>query len=778
MKTHSHKSQVSNLKSQIRSRRNSAPASRRPFLERLEERTVMASFISGFGGTGAEYLAPSHGLDPEGNSYISGNFRSPVADFDPSANAFNLVNAGDADAFIAKYAADGSLAWARSIGSSGSDLGQGAMFVRESGGDFVYWRGLFSGTVDFGDGSGPRTSLDQWDAFLTKLDATTGETVWVRNIGVTGGVGGEADIAVTDGKIYTTGGFTGSMDFDPGPGVANLTSGSTYSGFLWTLDSNGEYVGAWQLSGAEIFSVVAESDTAYVRGRFTGTVDFDPGTAVQNASSIGDRNIFVASYSVAGQSPSNPTPTLEWLQSLSSRGISTGTMAADATALYVASSVDPVPGGGDALVASFSKSDGSVRWTKQYGNPGGIFLATPIPTASGSVFLAGRFSAANFDFNPSGPGGEVTNAGAEGTSDAIVLKLDSATGAYQKVWSWGGTGNDRALSHGVLGTSIYVASRFEGSMSLPFGSVTSHGSDDGYVMAFDENVVFPPPAPSTKFYVADDGTTDKTFEYAANGTAIENYNVASANSAPRGAASTAAGDKVWVVDANKNVYVYNTSGGVLGSWSAGSLPNNANVQGITVSGSDVWIVDAQGDKVYRYSGAATRLSGSQNAASSFNLNNSNKDATDLVTDGTSIWVLNNTSTDKVFKYTVSGSLQGSWTISGGGGSPTGITIDPSSVSNIWIVDSSTDRIYEFNAATSRTSGSQAPASSFPLSSTNTNPQGLADPPAPTLTRRVSEGLSLGATAGSSSSASAVSHDSALLAITDELSSLFAPKKRK
>jgi hypothetical protein len=38
----------------------------------------------------------------------------------------------------------------------------------------------------------------------------------------------------------------------------------------------------------------------------------------------------------------------------------------------------------------------------------------------------------------------------------------------------------------------------------------------------------------------------------------------------------------------------------------------------------------------------------------------------LVTDGASIWVLNNTSsTDKVFKYTIGGSLQGSWTILSG-----------------------------------------------------------------------------------------------------------------
>jgi hypothetical protein len=56
--------------------------------------------------------------------------------------------------------------------------------------------------------------------------------------------------------------------------------------------------------------------------------------------------------------------------------------------------------------------------------------------------------------------------------------------------------------------------------------------------------------------------------------------------------------------------------------------------------------------------------------------------------------------------------------------------DPSNVSNVWIVDSGTKLVYQYNAAASRTSGSQAAAVSFALAVGNTNPQGIADPPAP------------------------------------------------
>jgi hypothetical protein len=187
---------------------------------------------------------------------------------------------------------------------------------------------------------------------------------------------------------------------------------------------------------------------------------------------------------------------------------------------------------------------------------------------------------------------------------------------------------------------------------------------------------------------------------------------------------------VWVVDANRKVYVYNTSGGLLGSWTAGSLASNATVEGIATNGTDVWIVDARSDKVFKYAGAASRLSGSQNAASSFNLNSGNRDPKDIVTDGASLWVVNDTFfTDKVFKYNLAGTLVGSWTITTSGAtSPTGITLDPANPSDLWIVDNGTDRVYQYMAAVSKTSGSQSAATSFALAAGNANPQGIADPP--------------------------------------------------
>jgi hypothetical protein len=235
---------------------------------------------------------------------------------------------------------------------------------------------------------------------------------------------------------------------------------------------------------------------------------------------------------------------------------------------------------------------------------------------------------------------------------------------------------------------------------------------------------------ATKFFAVDDGSTDRTYRYNPSGGAVSNSTLTSGDTAPRGAASNASGTTVWVVDANKTVYVYGAGGNLLGSWAAGGLGSTAQVEGIAVdpNGTDVWLVDNKQDKVFKYAGAATRLSGSQNAASSFALASGNTSPKDIVTDGTSLWVVNDAAPDKVFKYTLTGTLLGSWTIDSANAAPTGITLDPSDVRHLWIVDSGTDRVYQYDDAASRTSGSQNAAAIFALAPGDTNPQGIADPP--------------------------------------------------
>jgi hypothetical protein len=99
-----------------------------------------------------------------------------------------------------------------------------------------------------------------------------------------------------------------------------------------------------------------------------------------------------------------------------------------------------------------------------------------------------------------------------------------------------------------------------------------------------------------------------------------------------------------------------------------------------------------------------------------------------------------------------------WTIDSANRTPTGITIDPANVSHIWIVDSGTDRVYQYNVAASRTSGSQSAALWFALAAGNTNPQGIADPPVATANGSTVD--SLGESAALISAADSTSNETA------------------
>jgi sugar lactone lactonase YvrE len=603
----------------------------------------------------------------------------------------------------------------------------------------------------------------------------TGAAIWSRQIH---NGNGRADNVATDaaGNVFVIGNFGGLTDFNPHPSQTHYVTGS--GGYILKLTASGDFssvslllakTSSYDLSWGDIG--LDDGGNMIVAGDYRGQFDFDPSAQIDYRlpATTGVYAGFVAKFSAS---------SLTWATSLGENSSARG-VAVDQHKVYISGAFSDVfspngeisitsQGGSDIFVAQLSAA-GVVQTAVGIGGTGSDTATAMVADGNGAIHVVGSFNE-TVDFNPDPVAVHaVTNPI---KSDLFLLKLITPGFHIAPIEGLftsesGATANFTVSLQSPPTADVFVpiesSNLTEATVStsgLVFTPanwnvpqvVTVTGVDDGLI---DSDVAYSiilgpvdsadaiyngldpddPLAtnldnetPPTKFYVVDDASTNRTYEYGATGAAAENYTLGSGNNTPRGAASTAAGDNVWVVDANRKVYVYDASGGVLGSWTAGTLTSNATVEGIATNGTDVWIVDARSDKVFKYSGAASRTLGSQNAASSFSLNSGNRSPKDLVTDGTYLWVVNDSSTNKVFKYTVAGSLVGSWTINGANTTPTGITIDPANVSDIWIVDSGTDRVYQYTGAASRTSGSQVASSTFALAAGNSNPQGLADPP--------------------------------------------------
>ena len=590
------------------------------------------------------------------------------------------------------------------------------------------------GTLSFGPDGNLYTMVGTGPGYNTirRYSGTTGE--FIDTFIAQGRVNGPRDMLFRGGYLYVGSEYTDEvLRYNASTGSfvdVFVTAGSgginAPHGLNFGPDANGDNIPELYVSGRDSFSVV----------RYDGVTGQPLGTYVTSGS---------GGLSWPEAMTFDSTGTYLYVASTGSNQIlkysaQTGAYVGIGASTGLSAPKDVKFGADGLMYVTSGGNDRLVRFTA-----GGAYIDDYVPPGSGGMDNPSRlaFGADGNIYVTATGKSEILRFGTENEAVFTVtlssqctlpLTVDFATANGSAI-----AGNDYTASSGTLTFNPGITSKmvrvpilndtvgeptetFVLNLSNAFGAIIADGQ--GVATVYDDD--------STKFYVVNDGSTDRTYEYGAAGTAVENYSLNSGNATPRGAASTIAGDKVWVVDANKKVYVYNTSGGLLGSWTAGSLASNATVEGIAVIGTDVWIVDAKSDKVFKYTEAATRTSGSQNAASFINLNGSNTSPKDIVTDGTHLWVVNDTFfTDKVFKYTVSGSLLGSWTISSGGGSPTGITLDPSNASqDIWIVDSGSDKVYQYANGRSRTSGSQAAAGSFALAPGNTNPQGIADPPAP------------------------------------------------
>ena len=239
-------------------------------------------------------------VDDSANVYVTGFFQS-TADFDPGAGTAYL-SAASRDIFVAKYTSSGAYQWAFKVGTGSDDYGY--EIVLDSSAN-VYVTGYFQGTTDFDTGAGIANlaQVGGTDIFVAKY-TSSGIYQWAFAVG-SGTTDAGFSIAL-DGSanVYITGDFSGTADFDPGVGVANLNSTGSYDIFIAKYNSSGAYQWAFKvgstLSDAGNSIALDGSSNVYVIGGFSGTADFDPGAGVTNLTPSGLADLFVAKYTSAG----------------------------------------------------------------------------------------------------------------------------------------------------------------------------------------------------------------------------------------------------------------------------------------------------------------------------------------------------------------------------------------------------------------------------------------------------------------------------------------------
>lgn len=256
-------------------------------------------------------------IDPDGAIFITGTFYE-THNFDQDNSNFTLTSNGLA-LFFAKYSENGDFVWARHIPNC-SNLG-GATDIDLSSNGSIFISGYFGGNLDFDPGSGSfplvSNTIDRYFAKYT----SDGEFVWANAIDVNNGfvLSNSRSIRLSidsQENVYVTGDFIQTVDFDPGPGVFQLSANTGYANYLCKYASDGSFLWAKMLSGS--FCVAYDialncEEKIHLSGSFL-QADFDPGPDIffyQSTAPSAFMNFF-AQY--------DPDGNFQWVRRIGNNG--------------------------------------------------------------------------------------------------------------------------------------------------------------------------------------------------------------------------------------------------------------------------------------------------------------------------------------------------------------------------------------------------------------------------------------------------------------------------
>jgi len=215
------------------------------------------------------------------------------------------------DAFLAKYDTAGNLVFVKQIGGTGTDDEMEGLVLDAS--DNIYVNGFTNSpsvTFDFGTSStstvtAPGGGAD-YNIMMAKY-SSTGAYQWGHVFGNNAGNNMGRTIDIAGGDLFTSGVFSGSVQFDPaGSAAGNLTSAGGTDMYLTKYDLNGNYLCGFRVGGPDDDAGYGlshdDSGNIFISGQFEGTaINFNPSGGSFPLTSVGGTDGYIVKY--------NPTCT-------------------------------------------------------------------------------------------------------------------------------------------------------------------------------------------------------------------------------------------------------------------------------------------------------------------------------------------------------------------------------------------------------------------------------------------------------------------------------------
>ena len=329
--------------------------------------------------------------------------------------------------------------------------------------------------------------------------------IWAKSAGGTSSDKGVDIVTNANGDVFAIGNFSGTADFDPSSGVHNLTATGPEDIFILKLNSSGQFQWVKQLGSANEHHVTAlvidTFSNLYITGYFSGALDCDPGSGVNNiiSTSLIEKDIFVCKYNLNGNLVWNKTMggmdtkepnaiCLDKQRNVITTGFFEGTVDFDPSASNYNLSTTT----NREIFISKLDENGNFVWAKQMGGGSDDIGFSVTTDKIGNVYSTGSFRG-TADFNPASGSGNVSNLISGGSEDIYVSKLNSQ-GDFIWAKKIGGTNADIGRSiHIDTSGQIYLTGTFQGVVDFnpstgSTNNLTSFGSNDCFLLKLGGNV--------------------------------------------------------------------------------------------------------------------------------------------------------------------------------------------------------------------------------------------------------------------------------------------------